>query len=219
MIAQETWVMIKHLKQQGLSIRAIARQLSLERDTVRRALRRDGLPKYTRTTPRASKLDPYKPYLEHRLAECPELTAVRLYQEIQAQGYPGRSSILRDFLRPLRQDHRRSVRDGATFEIVPAAQVPKMLPELRKISDAWLSDKATAEKHFSVGAFDPAYLGQFDFALVRRMGVLVAFANLWETQTKRELSVDLMRFGPDAPRSAMDFLFVELMLWGRQQGY
>jgi phosphatidylglycerol lysyltransferase len=119
----------------------------------------------------------------------------------------------------LRQDHRRAVRDGATFEIVPAERVPRMLPELRKISDAWLSDKATAEKHFSVGAFDPAYLGQFDFALVRRMGVLVAFANLWETRTKRELSVDLMRFGPDAPRSAMDFLFVELMLWGREQGY
>jgi transposase len=34
MIAQETWVMIKHLKQQGLSIRAIARQLGLNRNTV-----------------------------------------------------------------------------------------------------------------------------------------------------------------------------------------
>ncbi|HUL81604.1 MAG TPA: bifunctional lysylphosphatidylglycerol flippase/synthetase MprF [Gammaproteobacteria bacterium] len=119
----------------------------------------------------------------------------------------------------LRQDHRRAVRDGATFEIVPAERVPKLLPELRSISDAWLSDKATAEKHFSVGAFDPGYLGQFDFALVRRMGVICAFANLWSTQTKRELSVDLMRFGPDAPRSAMDFLFVELMLWGRSQGF
>jgi phosphatidylglycerol lysyltransferase len=52
----------------------------------------------------------------------------------------------------LRQDHRRAFRDGATFEIVPAERVPRMLPELRKISDAWLSDKATAEKHFSVGA-------------------------------------------------------------------
>jgi len=119
----------------------------------------------------------------------------------------------------LRQDHRRAVRDGATFEIVPAERVPKLLPELRAISDAWLLDKATAEKHFSVGAFDPEYLGHFDFALVRRMGVICAFANLWSTQTKRELSVDLMRFGPDAPRSAMDFLFVELMLWGRTQGF
>jgi phosphatidylglycerol lysyltransferase len=28
-----------------------------------------------------------------------------------------------------------------------------------------------------------------------------------------------MRFDPDAPRSAMDYLFIELMLWGRAQGY
>ena len=28
-----------------------------------------------------------------------------------------------------------------------------------------------------------------------------------------------MRFSPDAPRSAMDYLFIELMLWGRAQGY
>jgi phosphatidylglycerol lysyltransferase len=28
-----------------------------------------------------------------------------------------------------------------------------------------------------------------------------------------------MRFGPDAPRGAMDYLFVELLLWARAQGY
>ena len=119
----------------------------------------------------------------------------------------------------LRQDHRRAVRDGAAFEVVPAAAVPALLPELQRVSDAWLADKATAEKHFSVGAFVPDYLQRFDVALVRRAGEIVAFANLWAAGTKRELSVDLMRFGLDSPRSAMDFLFVELMLWGRAQGY
>jgi phosphatidylglycerol lysyltransferase len=28
-----------------------------------------------------------------------------------------------------------------------------------------------------------------------------------------------MRFAPDAPRGAMDYLFIELMRWGREQGY
>jgi phosphatidylglycerol lysyltransferase len=118
-----------------------------------------------------------------------------------------------------RQDHRRALRDGASFEIVPAASVAALLPSLRRVSDAWLEDKATAEKHFSVGAFVPEYLQQFDIAVVRRAGEIVAFANLWTVGGKRELSVDLMRFGPDAPRNAMDFLFVELMLWARTQGY
>ena len=119
----------------------------------------------------------------------------------------------------LRQDHRRCLRDGAVFEVVLAKDVPALLPQLRGISDSWLGDKSTAEKHFSIGAFDDAYLSQFDVALVRRAGEIVAFANLWCTGTKRELSVDLMRFGPNPPRSAMDFLFTEIMLWGRAHGY
>jgi transposase len=122
MIMQETWVMIKHLQQQGVPIRAIARQLGIDRNTVRRALRRQGLPKYTRTSLRASKLDPFKPYLERRLMECPELSAVRLCQEIQAQGYAGRCSILRDFLRPLRQERRRLGQLTVRFETVPGEQ-------------------------------------------------------------------------------------------------
>jgi phosphatidylglycerol lysyltransferase len=47
----------------------------------------------------------------------------------------------------------------------------------------------------------------------------VAFANLWPTATRDELSIDLMRFHPSAPRGVMDFLFIELMLWARTQGY
>ena len=114
--------MSKHLQQQGLSIRAMARQLDLDRNTVRRALRREGLTKYTRTTRLALKLDPYKPYLERRLTECPELTAVRLCQEIQVQGYAGRCSVLRDFLRPLRQEHRRLGQLTVRFEAAPGEQ-------------------------------------------------------------------------------------------------
>lgn len=119
----------------------------------------------------------------------------------------------------LRQAHRRSARAGLTFEIVPAELIEPHLATLRAISDAWLAHKATAEKSFSVGSFSDAYIRRFPVALVRCRGAPVAFANLWSTAGKRELSVDLMRFGHDAPRGTMDFLFVELMLWAREQGY
>ena len=119
----------------------------------------------------------------------------------------------------LRQAHRRAQRDGASFEVVPADRVAEILPLLQPISDAWLASKSTAEKRFSVGAFSPQYLQQFPLALVRAGGAPVAFANLWTTATRAELSVDLMRFDPRAPRSAMDYLFVELMLWGQREGY
>ncbi len=47
----------------------------------------------------------------------------------------------------------------------------------------------------------------------------MAFANLWEVAQPDEVSIDLMRYDPAAPRGVMDLLFAELMLWGRAQGY
>jgi len=119
----------------------------------------------------------------------------------------------------LRQAHRRAERDGASFEVLPPEAVPGLLPVLQQISDSWLTSKSTGEKRFSVGAFSGPYLSNFPVAVVRCEGSPAAFANLWLSGTRDELSVDLMRFGPDAPRGAMDYLFVELMLWGRAQGY
>ena len=119
----------------------------------------------------------------------------------------------------LRQAHRRAQRDGATFEVVPPEGIEALTPVLQRISDAWLASKSTGEKRFSVGAFSPQYLRQFPVAVVRSAGTPAAFANLWTTGTRAELSVDLMRFDSDAPRGAMDYLFIELMLWGRQAGY
>jgi len=119
----------------------------------------------------------------------------------------------------LRQAHRRAQRDGVSFEVVAPEALEQLMPQLQHISDAWLADKSTGEKRFSVGAFTPQYLRQFPVAVVRSAERLWAFANLWTTGTREELSVDLMRFEPGAPRGAMDFLFIELMLWGQRQGY
>src|SRR5579871_6016055 len=77
----------------------------------------------------------------------------------------------------LRQSHRRAQRDGATFEVVPPEGVAALLPQIARISDAWLAAKSTGEKRFSVGAFSASYLQQFPLALVRSEGVPAAFAN------------------------------------------
>jgi phosphatidylglycerol lysyltransferase len=119
----------------------------------------------------------------------------------------------------LRQAHRRAERDGASFEVIRPDQVMELLPTLEKISNSWLQSKSTGEKRFSVGHFSAEYLRNFPMAIVRSEGHLTAFANLWSSGNQEELSVDLMRFGNDAPRGAMDYLFIELMKWGRQNGY
>ncbi|MFZ5704742.1 MAG: bifunctional lysylphosphatidylglycerol flippase/synthetase MprF [Pseudomonadota bacterium] len=122
-------------------------------------------------------------------------------------------------MRSIRQTVRRAEREGASFEVVDACDVPALLPELERISDDWLESKGQREKGFSLGRFDPDYVVQFDCALVRAGGRIVAFANIWRTANRRELSVDLMRHAGDAPPGTMDFLFASLMRWGQQQGY
>jgi len=122
-------------------------------------------------------------------------------------------------MRGLRQCVRRAEREGAEFELVPASAVPAILPELKAVSNAWLSAKGHSEKGFSVGRFDPRYLTRFDCAVIRHRGGIVAFANVWKTGSRAELSVDLMRHADSLPYGAMDLMFARLMLWGRNQGY
>ncbi len=108
---------------------------------------------------------------------------------------------------------------GFTFEVIPADGMTPWLPQLKEISETWLKDKNTREKGFSLGFFDFAYLKQYPFAVVRGEGKIAAFANLWQGAGKEELSVDLMRYRSNAPRDIMEYLLIQLMLWGKEQGF
>jgi len=122
-----------------------------------------------------------------------------------------------------RKDERHTLRklekEGCSFEIVPRERVAELLPELRAISDEWLQTKNTREKGFSLGFFNKPYLMNFPHAVVRRGGEILAFANIWEGAEKEELSIDLMRYRGDAPPGIMDYLFLSIMLWGKEQEY
>lgn len=119
----------------------------------------------------------------------------------------------------LRQAFKRGERNGLRFRIAAQEELAALMPTLRAISDDWLAAKSSAEKSFSVGYFDPAYLLRFPMALVETDTGVVAFANLLRAPASGELSIDLMRYASDAPKGTMDFLFISLMCWGRDQGY
>ena len=53
------------------------------------------------------------------------------------------------------------------------------MDQLRAVSDDWLAAKASAEKGFSLGFFDEAYVSRFPVAVIERDGRIQAFANIW----------------------------------------
>ena len=118
----------------------------------------------------------------------------------------------------LRHPINRLERQGYRFEVVEMAAVPELLPRLRVVSDAWLGGKNSREKRFSLGFFHEEYLRKGPVAIVRSPSEVVAFANLWRGG-REELSIDLMRYLPDGPNGVMDYLLIQIMLWGRAQGY
>jgi transposase len=95
--------MILDLHRQGLRVSDIARRSGLDRKTVRRYIAR-GLepPSYTPRPPRPTLLDPYRAYLQERVAAYPELRASRLLRELRGLGYRGGYTQLTDFLRTVR---------------------------------------------------------------------------------------------------------------------
>ena len=118
-----------------------------------------------------------------------------------------------------RQFLRRAERDGVRFRVLPPYEVERVLPELSAISATWLENKRVRERQFSIGFFDPDYLGRFPCAVVEdKSGRIIAFANMLLGPKNEELSIDLMRHLDDAPR-VMDFMFTSLFLYGKERGY
>ncbi|MDQ6689986.1 MAG: bifunctional lysylphosphatidylglycerol flippase/synthetase MprF, partial [Gemmatimonadota bacterium] len=119
----------------------------------------------------------------------------------------------------LRRTRKDSCKAGATFEMIPAQDTHHFIPVLKQVSDEWLATKRTKEKGFSLGRFNERYLQSSPVALVRVGDAVVAFANVWLGADHTEISVDLMRYTEVAPPGVMEFLLIELMLWGKENGY
>lgn len=119
-IAEEGFFMIRDLHNQGYTNSEISRITGFNRRTVRKYLAADELPKKQQRAVKPSKLDPFKDYIQDRIAAYP-LTAKRIYREIQERGYTGGYTILKDYIRTIRpQDFTPAI---LRFETPPGKQM------------------------------------------------------------------------------------------------
>jgi len=142
MLTQEQAVEIRVLARQGVGIREMARQLGCSRNTVKRYLRNAGAVRYGPRAARATKLDPYRPYLRSRVeAARPRwIPAVVLLREIRERGYDGGLTQLKLFLAPLKAVSPEPV---VRFETAPGEQMQADFTVIRRGGDPLLAFVAT----------------------------------------------------------------------------
>lgn len=119
MLRKEEYTVIKSLHRRGVSLKDIAEELGVHPKTVSRALKRNGAPEPERRGG-AKKLEPYQPKIDRLLSEGVWNARVIL-REIQAEGYTGGYTMLRQYIQPKRA--QRTSRATVRFETEPGEQL------------------------------------------------------------------------------------------------
>src|SRR3984893_7134813 len=123
MVGLEAALEIRVLHRHGKSIREIAREMGVSRNTVRRYLRDEEAARYKSRSPRPTKLDPFKGYVIERLrSAAPErIPGSVLLMELRERGYCGGYTRLKEFLASLKPPEL--VEPVIRFETGPGEQM------------------------------------------------------------------------------------------------
>jgi phosphatidylglycerol lysyltransferase len=120
----------------------------------------------------------------------------------------------------LRSAVNRLTKFGHRAEFHEPPLSDELLHELRTISDEWLTMMHGTEKRFSLGWFYDGYIRNGPLMAVRTPeGWISAFANILPEYRLNEVTIDLMRHRHAIESGTVDFLFVALFRWAREQGY
>ena len=125
---REKRVLARHYLDEGVSRAEVARRVGIGRRTLynwiaggllegRLGDQKGG---YGPRQARGSKLDPFKGIIRARLAEYPELSAARLFEEVRAAGYPGGYDQVKRHVREVRP--REPAERPVRFETPPGHQ-------------------------------------------------------------------------------------------------
>lgn len=120
----------------------------------------------------------------------------------------------------LRTAINRLTKTGHSLKVFEPPISEALIQRLKPVSDEWLQVKNGAEKRFSIGWFDPAYLRECYVAVVYDAhGGIIAFSNLLMGYNRKEVTVDLMRHRTAVEKGTMEFLFATVIQQFQQRGY
>ena len=116
----DVWHAIQVLRRQGQSKKAIARQLAISRNTVKRYLKRNTPPAYQRK-PEEKLLDRYAEQIKDMVAQG--FIGTRVFKELARLGYQGSLTTLYRYLRQFQELREAAEKTTIHFETPPGQQM------------------------------------------------------------------------------------------------
>ena len=114
------WMEIRNDRLKGMSYTELGKKYHIDPQTAKRYAESAQCPEYyTLSAPKPTKLDAYKQQVDQWLEEAP-YSAVRILEKLQEQGFEGKYSIVKEYVRSRKMDldEKATVR----FETMPGKQ-------------------------------------------------------------------------------------------------
>ena len=115
----DKWMEIRTDHQKGMNYTELGRKYNIDPRTAKKYAESDTRPTYILSTPKASKLDPYKEQITTWLEEAP-YSAERILEKIREQGFDGGHSIVREYVRHKKEHNEEKT--TVRFETMPGLQ-------------------------------------------------------------------------------------------------
>jgi len=121
-ISMYKWSRIKSMRARGKSIRRIAKELGISRNTVRRYVRQGGPPRYEK---RAKECKRVTEGFEERVKELlkGEYIGTEIFERLKGEGYRGSLSSIYRLIKAVREDEEKGIEVTSRFETAPGEQM------------------------------------------------------------------------------------------------
>ena len=107
---------------------------------------------------------------------------------------------------------------GFSYEVIPSADFLQYEHEYARIDTEWERNSGYIKRNFVPGIYNPQYMKNFDFAVIKQNGKICGFSVLVGAKNKHEAASGVARY-VCADENIFPYLIYKNILWAKENGF